>query len=171
VSRAFHVWTESVAKLLSWDVAGYPIKALVELSAERLKEADVLLRQGHPSGAYYLAGYTIELLLKAILADQRFGGIWPSEGAYRDGFHHNLEELLRQVGFHGAMRQAQQQKAGIADNWVVVRSWSVTSRYRRIGRREARELLDAIKDPRDGIMQWLKFRNSALSGLMVGAAS
>jgi HEPN domain-containing protein len=150
-------------------MTGIPKATLIELATERLSEAKLLLRHGHPNGAFYLAGYAVELALKAVLADQRFAGVWPStiQGKV---FHHNLELLLKQAGLESGMRAIRQTKRPLADNWLVVREWSVTARYRRISRKAARELIDAISDPRDGVLQWLS-QTSALSGLKVGGGS
>jgi HEPN domain-containing protein len=40
---------------------------LVRLSAIRLEDAKRLMEAGRAEGAYYLAGYAVELMLKAIV--------------------------------------------------------------------------------------------------------
>jgi HEPN domain-containing protein len=60
-----------------------------QLAEERLAEARALLETGHPSGAYYLAGYAIECALKArIAADFRADEI-PDLRRVRDIYVHD----------------------------------------------------------------------------------
>jgi HEPN domain-containing protein len=41
---------------------------LIELAEAKLEDAKLLLNAGRAANAYYLAGYTVELMLKAILS-------------------------------------------------------------------------------------------------------
>jgi hypothetical protein len=48
-----------------------------QLAEARIGEAKLLLANGHPSGAYYLAGYAVEYALKARIAEEFHEGEIP----------------------------------------------------------------------------------------------
>jgi hypothetical protein len=79
---------------------GIYANALADLAYERIREAEVLLRHEHFTGAAYIVGYGVELLLKAVIANQRFAGRWPVEAVATDLKIHDLETLLKCASLH-----------------------------------------------------------------------
>jgi hypothetical protein len=47
---------------------------------------------------------------------------------------------------------------GFRKNWQLVQSWSEQSRYRRNRPEDARELLGAIGDKKNGVISWIKLQ-------------
>ena len=68
-------------------------KDLQQLSNTRIREAKHLLLSNNFSGAYYLAGYTIELGLKACIARKTRKHDFPELNVVRDSFTHDLKKL------------------------------------------------------------------------------
>ena len=66
-----------------------------QLAEERLAEATLLLAQGYPSGAYYLAGYAVECALKASIATRFKVDEIPDKSLVNSVYTHKLIELLR----------------------------------------------------------------------------
>src|SRR5882762_8203261 len=66
-----------------------------QLAESRLAEARLLLANGLPSGAYYLAGYAIECALKAIIAADFRATEIPDPKYVRDIYTHDLSALFR----------------------------------------------------------------------------
>jgi len=43
-------------------------------------------------------------------------------------------------------------------NWQLVKDWDEISRYQQKTQTEAQRLFDAVADPNDGVMQWIRVR-------------
>jgi HEPN domain-containing protein len=125
-----------------------------ELARCRLAEAKVLLEQGHPSGAYYLAGYAIECALKAAIAAQFQANEIPDKKLVNSVYTHDLPDLLRVSGL-----QAELEAGGeVVKNWNLVKTWSESARYATFDEAAAAGMLDAIGDDDRGLFQWLTSR-------------
>jgi len=145
------------------------------LAKTRLQEAKALLDQGLFDGAYYLAGYAVECALKAIIVKRIRRSELPDKTLINDLYTHNLTKLLGLADLQVEYKQAAANQR-FADNWDVVKNWSEEARYRTLGRlrvtdtqplsplrakspaaeERARALYNAISDPRDGVLRWLK---------------
>jgi HEPN domain-containing protein len=128
-----------------------------QLAETRLEEAKALLDIGKWDGAYYLAGYAVEIALKAciiklLMATDAFPERRFSERCYT----HKVEELLGVAGLLPAWTAATAANSAFADSWELVRDWSEQKRYHRMTEVEARELYDAITDPNHGVLSWIK---------------
>jgi HEPN domain-containing protein len=64
------------------------------LAEFRLDEARLLFANGHPSGAYYLAGYAIECALKARISSQFRANEIPDKALVNGVYEHDLSKLL-----------------------------------------------------------------------------
>lgn len=129
--------------------------AFQELAQCRLAEAKLLSEQGHPSGAYYLAGYAIECALKAIIAAQFQANEIPDKALVTSIYTHNLSDLLRLSGL-----QTELQEAGpeLVRSWDIVKKWSEGARYVTCDATAATALLDAIGLDDKGLFKWLTRR-------------
>lgn len=136
-------------------------KTLQAIAAERVKDAKALLGRKRWAAAYYLAGYAVEIGLKAcvlryvgesgaIFSDAKYlkelGGAWT----------HDLEKLVGLAGLKPKVQQQVQQSAKFDEYWAVVKSWSEVSRYETKTETEARQLFEAITDPADGVLKWIR---------------
>ena len=128
------------------------------LAQLRVREAKALLDARNYAGAYYLAGYAIECALKARIARQtkRFD-FPPDVGKIKDMYTHDLTKLLKSADLdadhNNELNRNQQFKA----YWLTVRDWPEQSRYVSLQtRQKAQDLYEAITDPRNGVLQWLK---------------
>ena len=126
------------------------------LSQARLDDATTLLQAGRYSGAYYLAGYAIELAIKACIAGNFRAGVLPDNRYVQKVYSHNLEELIGLAGLGEAFKRDRDANAALAGSWGVVKDWNEQSRYAIWDAISARVLLQAIADPKNGILQWLR---------------
>ena len=115
----------------------------------------MLLAAGLYSGAYYVAGYAVELRLKALLADKFAAGAIPDRKFVNRIFTHDLEELIREAGLRDALEAARKAEPAFALHWSFISEWSEESRYDIIAAMKAGNLVAAIEHPRDGILAWL----------------
>jgi HEPN domain-containing protein len=131
---------------------------LVEIADEKLEDAKLLLSQGRAGNAYYLAGYAVELLLKAVLSSRFRADTLPDPTWLRDVFTHNLERLLKLSLLDEEVRR----KADVDDEfkakWAIVLEWNESTRYYIREQRDAIALVEAIDGQQNGIYPWLKER-------------
>jgi HEPN domain-containing protein len=94
------------------------------LSEARVAEARTLLDATQYSGAYYLAGYGVELGLKAVLTQDLVSHQLPDKREVADVHTHDLLTLAKKAGLEP------EADAGIRVAWQIVVNWSPESRYR-----------------------------------------
>jgi hypothetical protein len=125
-----------------------------QLAETRLAEAKLLLANGLPSGAYYLAGYTIECALKARIAKDFRAGEIPDRKLVDRVYVHDLNKLL---GLAGGLETAMNEDLNLRKRWTTVARWSESARYIAWTQEDAIAILDAI-DGDEGLLQWLRNR-------------
>jgi hypothetical protein len=128
-----------------------------ELADQRLTEAKCLLDHGQWDGAYYLAGYAVELalkacIIKALLATDAF----PDKEFSRNCYTHSVDKLLVLAKLGDAKKAASDADPKLMANWTTLGDWSEETRYHRVEKAEAEELCDAIADPVHGVLPWIK---------------
>lgn len=138
------------------DTQGLSRSDFQSLARMRLREARVLLHEGHCSGAYYLAGYGVECALKACIARRTERHSFPDRNRTRDSHTHDLALLLTTAGLREPLEDAARSNPALSKSWTVVRDWNTASRYdATIGLDKARELYTALTG-RNGVVPWLK---------------
>jgi hypothetical protein len=129
-----------------------------QLADLRLAEAEALLglTPPMPDAAFYLAGYAVECALKACIAKLTAQHDFPDKNFATKCFTHKVQELVGLAGLESARIAAMATDAVLAGNWLIVRDWNEESRYERRTVAEATALIDAIRDPNHGVLQWVK---------------
>jgi HEPN domain-containing protein len=134
--------------------------AFRKLTHMRLAEARLLLTRGHFCGAFYLAGYAVECALKAKIAKRLRVHDIPDPKSIEQTKTHDLQDLLKQSQLHIKFGKASGRRPQLAVNWdiiVGVDGWSEESRYNEtINKTQAERIIEAIDNPSDGILQWIK---------------
>ena len=69
---------------------------------------------------------------------------------------HNLGELIEVAGLKAELKLADQLDPEFGKNWGIVRNWSEQRRYQLSSAEEAKELINALRDRRHGVLRWLK---------------
>ncbi len=131
---------------------------LQQLAELRIKEARILLDSAAYSGAYYLAGYAIECGLKACIAKQTKEYDFPDKPEeIRKIYTHNVGQLLNLAKLRDKLEDDMKSSKQLDDYWACIVSWEEGKRYELgVTQKEARDLYEAIADPRNGVLQWLK---------------
>lgn len=119
---------------------------LRRLSEERIAEARALLGGGHFSGAYYLAGYGVELGLKAVLTQDLASHVLPEKRDVEAAHTHELRKLASKAGVEPDSDPA------VRVAWNVVVNWGPDARYREHAEARAREMVDSAEE----MVKWLK---------------
>ncbi len=134
-----------------------------QIALLRLDEAETLLLQGKYDGCCYLAGYALELALKAVICNtmdnDSFFDALKSETA-RAFKIHNLKELIILAGLSRKYNNLRIDNPTVYDNWLVILDeirWSEQLRYQMImTQQNAENMINAIIEPENGILEWIK---------------
>jgi HEPN domain-containing protein len=129
---------------------------LQQLSRVRLKEARALLKMGLYDGAYYLAGYAVELALKACIAKGTRRYEFPDKGKAERSYSHKLIQLVGVADLEGARRDQARSDPEFEANWNIAQLWSEESRYKRHTIESATELINAVGENHHGVIAWIK---------------
>ena len=141
-------------------MTGIELKNLTQL---RLKEAKVLCDNGLYDGSCYLAGYCIELALKAAICKRMgtpdfFQTIRPETA--RAFKIHNLEELVSLAGLYTQFNERVNTNIQFGNNWSFIKTtinWSEQLRYQSGKNQiETQTMLLALTDAQNGILPWIK---------------
>jgi hypothetical protein len=133
-------------------------RQLIELAEGKLEDAKFLLADDRSGNAYYLAGYAVELLLKAAISSRFQANTIPDPSWLRDVFQHDLEKLAKLGLLDDDLKRSGDTDNEFKGRWDIVLEWNEASRYYVRERRDAEALIVAIDDPKHGVFQWLKTR-------------
>ena len=133
---------------------------LKELAKTRLREARALFDCGLYGGSYYLAGYVVELSLKARICRLLDMEDYPESGDLSRSFKiHKLDDLLRLAGLERRFEKAKMANPKLLTNWSLVTEWKEDFRYKPVGssaKLRAQDTIAALEDKNDGIFTWIK---------------
>jgi HEPN domain-containing protein len=126
---------------------------LKNLALLRRREAQVLFEAGLYDGARYLAGYVLELALKARICRILDFEEYPDTGDFRRLYAtHDLDQLLK---LSGLSRKLSLQEGALFDSWSTAALWKPERRYDVPGSStlaDVRDILIAI----DKVLGWIK---------------
>jgi HEPN domain-containing protein len=129
---------------------------LQKLADEKLDDAKRLLSAGSWSNAYYLAGYAVELAIKACIAKSFRADTIPDLELVKDTYKHKFPGLIGTANLRAELQMQEQADQTFATNWGVANEWSPDDRYRVTSEQDAKELIDAISDTNHGVLPWIK---------------
>ncbi len=129
---------------------------LQRLAQLRLEDATFLLRANRSSSAYYLAGYSVELALKACTAKLVQPDTIPDKAFIIAIYTHKLDSLIATAGLRPTFDTDTKADPQFAAFWAITNNWSEESRYEFWDTVSAATLLQAITDPSHGVFQWVK---------------
>lgn len=123
-----------------------------KLADVKLQEAECLLKHGYCDGAYYIGGYSIELLLKAKVCKTL--GITDfflfnkgKQEAYKPYKTHDYNQLLLLSGLYTELHSELDNNLSFKKYWSLVREWEENCRYFR-GRKfsDVSNFINAVKE-------------------------
>jgi hypothetical protein len=129
---------------------------LEKLAQVRLDDALLLLQAGRSSSAYYLAGYALELALKACISKLIQPNVIPDKGFINAIYTHKLYSLLSTAGLLPQFNSDVKADPQFAAYWAIASKWSEESRYELWDPMSAAALLEAIYEQNHGVFQWVK---------------
>jgi len=122
----------------------------------RIREARALLDDGHFSGAYYLAGYSLECALKACIAKgiQRYD--FPDKNKINESYVHDPLKLVKTANLESVLNTATAADQQLATRWALVKNWSEQSRYKTYSQADATAMIEALTNVRHGVLRWIR---------------
>ena len=133
-----------------------------QIARTRLKEAKALFDKRLYDGSCYLAGYVVELALKAKICKTLNIDEYPDSGEISRSFKtHNLDQLLKLSGLEKKLDKEKAKNPVLEVNWSLVTTWSEQLRYNPIGtskRQNAIDMINALEDQNNGVFIWIKKR-------------
>ena len=136
---------------MSYDRATF--QRLAEL---RLTEAKLLLDNGQPSGAYYLAGYSVECALKAVIASGFRANEIPDKSRVNSIYTHNLKDLLNLAGLRSLLEDDMNRSSDLRESWATISTWSEQARYEIWTPEVAAAMVSAVGAADKGLLLWLQ---------------
>lgn len=126
------------------------------LAQAKIDDAKLLLDNGRASNAYYLAGYAVEIGLKACIAKQISVDTIPDLDFVKSIYVHNPRNLIKVAGLSTALKQKTDGDPVFAANWALVCEWGPETRYTPIDFGTAQTMLDAVNNEENGVLTWIK---------------
>jgi HEPN domain-containing protein len=124
------------------------------LADQRLAEAQLLLANGFWSGAYYLAGYSLECALKAKIASGFRENEIPELRRVQRIYTHDLSSLLDISGLKDELDVEIKASSELREYWTIAKAWSEQARYEIWTQERASAMLEAVGDDK-GLLRWL----------------
>ena len=129
---------------------------LQRLARLRIGDAILLLQANKASSAYYLAGYAVELGLKACISKLFQENVIPDKGLVNTIYTHSLEHLMTSSGLLPQLKVDIKADPVFGSYWGIVTKWSEASRYEFWDPVSASTLIHAINDEVHGVFPWVK---------------
>ncbi|MGE0749574.1 MAG: hypothetical protein AB7K64_03210 [Variibacter sp.] len=129
---------------------------LIALAEARLLEAQTLVDRRLWSGAHYLAGYVVELALKACIANQFGARQIPDPKFVRSIFTHLPGELIVRSGLDELIKKDAAADVELDRNWRIVSDWREDCRYELVAKDRAEAMVRSVGDPKSGVLQWIR---------------
>ena len=104
----------------------------------------------------YLAGYSIELALKACVAKFISADTIPDKNLITRVYTHDIGNLLGLAGLKTEFENRKKSDPLFAANWGICSEWSPECRYKDMSAAETTYLLDAISNETHGVLPWIK---------------
>jgi len=141
------------------------VQEIKDIADSRIQEATLLHNNGFYDASIYLAGYSIELILKAKICQildipdffHQNSGI--NRGLSRGFKTHDLEDLIVLSGLKNKFQLAKGNNRNLMTNWSIICEWSENKRYCACGTcnvQESLNFLQAITDSTNGIKSWIE---------------
>ena len=127
------------------------------LSDRYRKSAESLFNAEQFDVAYYLAGYSVECLLKAIICKRLGPNEYPPSNVNSTHYTHSVEQLTKTAGIEKDLEFEKGKSSELKKSYMVLKDWDPKIlRYdsSSLGKEKAKNYVDEIKNEK-GFIVWL----------------
>lgn len=128
---------------------GLKCATLKTIAQSKLDDADLLLQHHRFSNAYYLAGYAVEISLKAVIAKRFEAETIPDRNFVTALYTHEPPKLINLSGLKGQLDAADD---NFKAHWAIVCEWKPDIRYESSDAISAQIMLNSTRE----VMKWIK---------------
>lgn len=129
---------------------------LRDLSRHYESSASVLLQTRQWSASYHLAGLSVEFALKACIAKTFARNAIPDKRIVQQVYTHEPARLVVLAGLEKDRLTTGGRSPTFARFWTTVSEWDADSRYQRWSRSEASSMFEAVTEPTEGVIGWIR---------------
>ncbi|MFN4247079.1 MAG: HEPN domain-containing protein [Flavipsychrobacter sp.] len=145
---------------------------IIKLAWQRLEEADILFNNKMYDGAFYLAGYSVELMLKAKIClrlgipnlfDETHAGTNQIQGISEIRKPLKTHNLFILLIFSGLKDKFDRDKASNKElakaNSLLFNCWDENARYKPCGHtkdQDVKKLITLLSDSTNGLLKWIE---------------
>ena len=134
-----------------------------QLAEDRILDAQALLSAGvnRWSAAFYLIGYAVECGLKACVLARVAAHpevIYEDRKFSNDAWTHDIESLVVVADIKADRDADAAANLALYQNWQWVKDWNEKSRYEPKTQSQTQRIFNAVTDPQNGVMQWIRAR-------------
>lgn len=129
----------------------------LRLSERYLTGAEILLDKREYDSAYYLAGYSVECLIKAVICKNVKAGEFPPKNTNKI-YSHEIDQLIEAADLQGNLDFDKERSKSLKESYLVLKDWNPKeSRYQHgvVDQKKAEDFLGQIKN-KEGFVEWLK---------------
>jgi hypothetical protein len=132
-----------------------------QLAEDRILDAQAHMTPGvgRWSAAFYLIGYAVECGLKSWVLVRLAAHpevIFEERDFSSQAWTHDIQRLVALAGLKVVRDADAAANPGLYRSWQRLQDWTEQSRYQQKTQAEAQQLYDAVTDPKDGVMQWIR---------------
>lgn len=129
---------------------------LKAIAQSKSADAVLLLEHGRFANAYYLAGYAVEIGLKACIALQFRAEHFPDRRLVNIIHTHQLADLVRHAELDSILVEKKLASREFSRNRSLVSKWTPDSRYSTIDGKAAGAMVNAVSNPKTGVLEWIR---------------
>ena len=129
---------------------------LQAIAQSKIDDAVLLLQHRRYSNSYYLAGFAVEIALKACIAKQIAADTIPDK-AFIQAIHvHDIARLVGLAGLKPELTNKENSDPDFYTNWGIATKWEPSARYQAIVPLSCQLLIQAVVEPDHGVLPWIK---------------
>ena len=137
----------------------FSIQEIVTIADARREDAHLLAKLNRTDGAFYIAGYAVELLLKARIAFQLGIPDLFSDTSDKELVKpfkiHDLNRLLKYSGLYPNYLNDRQTDETLLKGMMYIFKWNESARYKSVGSLSEIECIEFLKNV-DYFCLWIK---------------
>lgn len=135
---------------------GFGLKrtTLQGVAQAKFDDAFILMKHHRFSNAYYLAGFAIEIALKACIAKRFEADTIPDKALVADLYIHDLRKLVNVAGLKSDLDTTERADSSFSAHWAIVCEWKPDVRYDSVDAISTQIMMASVHE----VFEWIRAR-------------